>query len=61
MLSIEAFDLLSNSETRWCCSKCIVEILPSHNINNNELLLENLGIDCTKNNEFSLTPNSNNY
>ena len=57
--STEVFNLLSNSETKWCCSKCILEILPFHNINNNELLLDNLGIDCTRNNEFSLTPNSN--
>ena len=34
--------------------------LPFHNLNNGELLLENLGIDCTKVDELSLTPNSYN-
>ena len=59
-LSREEFNLLSHSETIWCCSKCNLDSLPFHNLNNGELLLENLGNDCTKVDELSLTPNSYN-
>ena len=52
--------LLSQSETKWYCSICIIEILPFHNINNSELLLDNLGINCTNSNDFAIIPNTSN-
>ena len=60
LLSIEEFDLLSHSDDKWCCSKCILEKLPFHNTNNNELILVNLGADSTINNTLLLIPNSDN-
>ena len=49
-----------HSDDKWCCSKCILEKLPFHNTNNNELILVNLGADSTINNTLSLIPNSDN-
>ena len=59
-LKKEEFNLLSQSETKWYCSICIIEILPFHNINNSELLLDNLGINCTNSNDFAIIPNTSN-
>ena len=39
------------SETKWYCSICIFELLPLHNIDNNELLFDNLK-------DFSIIPNA---
>ena len=57
-LKKEEFDLLSLSETKWYCSRCIFELLPLHDIDNNELLLDNLGIHCTNLEDFSIIPNA---
>ena len=60
LLTTDDFEFLSHTENKWHCSKCTLETLPFHDINDNDLFIVNLGIDCNSYRNLSFISRSSN-
>ena len=50
-------DDAKNEKIRWCCPRCVAEILPFHSSDNNELFLENLKSSNSISEHLLIIPN----
>ena len=60
LLTTDDFEFLLHTENKWHCSKCTPETLPFHDINDNDLFIVNLGIDCNSYPNLSFISRSSN-
>ena len=46
LLLTAGFELLAHTDYKWHCSKCVVVSMHFHDVEDGDLFLVNLGIDC---------------